>query len=510
MEIPHLPAKYRDIVAALEHAKKEDPSLRERAEERALLLFQLMAQRVPAYKKILEQHGLRADEIKSFEDFKRIPLIDKAGYLRAFPLSELCWDGDFRNKSWDIASTSGSTGEPFYFPRTDEQNKQYAVTAEMYLRENFEIHKKSTLYINCFALGVWIGGIFTHEALKLVAQGGKYPLTVISPGLNKLEIIKTVKNLGPHFDQVILGGYPPFIKDVIDDGTAYGLKWKRYNIGIVFSAEGFSEDFRKYVSQKAGVKNIFTGSLNHYGTVDQGTLAHETPLTTLIRRIAVNKPKVFNAIFRSGINRLPTLCQYDPELFFFEEINDGVVCSAFSGLPLVRYDLKDQGGVHTFEEMVTRLKSAGIDIYAEAEKAGIKDKMWRLPFVYVYERKDMSVSFSGANVYPETIRKTLHDKELRKFFTGKCVLEIKHDAKQNPHLYVHVELKNGIAKLNQKIKQLSHSLVLKHLLKDNSEFRSAYHDQRAGQAKPHLVFWPYEHSQYFRLGGKQKWSIKTK
>ncbi len=481
----------------------------QRGERRVLQLFHAMAGRVPAYGDFLKKQRVYPARVKTIADFKKVPLISKDNYLRQYPLEQLCWDGKFQERHWDISSTSGSTGEPFYFPRSDAQNLQYAGTAELYLRANFEIHKKTTLYVNCFALGVWIGGLFTYEAIKLLARRGKYRITLINPGLNKIEIIKAVRNLGPQFDQVILGGYPPFIKDVIDDGIRYGLKWKKYNLGIIFSAEGFSEEFRNYIIKHAGIKNRYTGTLNHYGTVDQGTIAHETPLAVLIRRLAIQRPKLFRAIFpASEGHRLPTLCQYDPELFFFEEANGGVVCSSYSGLPLVRYDLKDNGGVMTFVNVLASFRAAGIDILREAKKAGIANTVWHLPFVYVYERKDMAVSLGGANVYPGTIRRTLHHKALHKLVTGKFTMRIENDVRQNQHLHIHIELRSGAKRLTKGQRQLTATLILRRLLKDNSEFRSMFYDQRQGKAVPILHFWPYEHLKYFKPGGKQQWTVK--
>src|SRR6185503_7206520 len=122
--------------------------------------------------------------------------------------------------------------------------------------------KKSTLYVDAFAMGAWIGGVFTYEAVNRVAKKG-YPLSIITPGINKAEVISGIKRLGPNFDQVIIGCYPPILKDIIDLGVEEGLDWAKFNLGIVFSAEGFSEDFRDYIIQKASLANPFTSTLNH-------------------------------------------------------------------------------------------------------------------------------------------------------------------------------------------------------------------------------------------------------
>ena len=147
-----------------------------RGETSMLKLFHVMAERVPAYKDFLAKHKINPASIKTIEDFKNLPLTSKENYLLAYPLKDLCWDGKFEEGKWIIASTSGSTGEPFYFPRTHLQDQQFALTAELTLREYFEIHKKSTLFIDCFAPGVWIGGMFMYQAIKNISEQRNYQL----------------------------------------------------------------------------------------------------------------------------------------------------------------------------------------------------------------------------------------------------------------------------------------------------------------------------------------------
>lgn len=411
MAEPKLSRQLRDAerLQKLLKQKPEDYWIK-RGERMALDLFHDMAVRVPAYKSFLADHGIKHKRIKTIEDFKTVPTINKDNYLRKYDRQDLCWDGVFSSKRWVVSATSGSTGEPFYFPRTDLQDEYYALTAELYLRENFKIQERRTLYIDAFAMGAWIGGVFTYEAVHRVAQQG-YPLTIITPGINKAEVINSVRRLGKEFDQVIIGCYPPIMRDIIDLGIEEGLNWGDYNLGIVFSAEGFSESFRDYVSQYGKLANIYTSSLNHYGTVDLGTMSHETPLAILARRTAVNNPKLFSDIF-GGVNKLPTLTQYLPEMFYFEAEDQAVLCSSYSGLPLVRYDLKDHGGVITQSAVSEAFTRNGLDLKHELKAAGISDTVWNLPFAYVYERSDFSVTFSGAQIYPEEIRRALLDSTL--------------------------------------------------------------------------------------------------
>jgi len=479
-----------------------------RGETSMLKLFHVMAERVPAYKDFLAKHKINPASIKTIEDFKNLPLTSKENYLLAYPLKDLCWDGKFAEGKWIIASTSGSTGEPFYFPRTHLQDQQFALTAELTLREYFEIHKKSTLFIDCFALGVWIGGMFMYQAIKNISEQRNYQLSIITPGADKTETIKAVKGLAPQFDQVILGGYGPLVKDLIDDGIRQGIDWNQYDMKYFFAAEGFTEGFRDFLKEKGGVKNIYTGTINHYGTADLGTMAHETPLSILIRRLTEKNKALYNLVFSQG-NKLPTLTQFIPELFFFQEVNRKLVCSGPAGLPLIRYDLKDIGEVCTFDVMKEKFAKYNIDLLEEAKKLNLQNTIWQLPFVYVAERGDFTVSIYSVNIYPESIRKALEVKELQEAITGKFTMIVDFDKSENQFLEINIELKPEQTE-TEIIKQKVLNSIISWLNKENSEWRDFYADEGIRhKVTPILTFWPYQHETHFRAGRKQKW-VKSK
>lgn len=505
MSEQQLPRELRNVPKLQQRLKTKPESYWvKRGERMALTLFREMSQRVLAYKDFLKKNDFDPKQVRTIEDFRRIPLIDKDNYLRQYPREMLCWDGEFSNRQWVISTTSGSTGEPFYFPRTDLQDEYYTLTAELYLRENFQIQNKTTLYIDAFAMGAWIGGMFTYEAIKRIAEKG-YALSIITPGVNKAEVINSVRKLGEDFDQVIIGCYPPILKDIIDLGIESGLQWEKYNLGVIFSAEGFSEGFRDYVAKYGRLANIYTSTLNHYGTVDLGTMSHETPAAIMIRRQAVEAPRLFKTLF-GDITKQPTLTQFVPEQFYFEEVNGGVVCSSYSGLPLVRYDLKDHGGVATLRGIEDVYRAHGLVLRDELARAGLAKKLWNLPFVYVYERSDFSVTFSGAQIYPEEIRRALLEKELESKVTGKFTMMSGYTKNAKNFLSINVELMRGVVPSHELVKRIT-KIVVARLLKENSEYRVLYGEYRSA-LNPRVKLWPNEHPKYFSGKGKQKWVQK--
>lgn len=476
-------------------------------DEMAVKLFQDMSTRVPAYREFLKNNGFDPSGLRSISDFSNIPTTDKDNYLRANNRKDLCLDGDFKQNAWIISTTSGSTGEPFYFPRTSLQDADYATTAELYLRENFQIQDKSTLYIVAFPMGAWIGGVFTYEAITRVAEHG-YRLSVITPGINKQEVIKAVQNLAKDFDQIIIGSYAPFLKDILDDGENAGIVWSDYKLGFIFSAEAFSEEFRDYVVNKAGLKNVYSDTLNHYGTVDMGTMAHETPLAILARRLALSNKEVYSELFNDA-SKLPTLCQYDPNLFYFEARDGNLICTSNAGFPLLRYDLKDRGGVIKKSALMELFQRHGIDLIDEAKKSGIDSTFWNWPFVYVYERSDFSVSYFAFQIYPETLKKALLVEELKDVITGKFSMLVRYDDHGQQIFEVNVELRPGKTDYSEELIGRISEILLKRLLSENSEYRKTSEELGIDRVRPLVVLWPYEDPTHFRPGGKQKWVKKV-
>lgn len=502
-----LPQNFRNYEKLIKILETDTPDrFEERGQRRALKLFHMMADRVPAYKDFLYKNKINPKEIRNIKDFKKVPSISKENYLRKYSLEQLSWDGELCENQLTICTTSGSTGVPFYFPHEEDQDLQYAVTAEMYLRANFQIHKKSTLYINGFPMGAWIGGTFTHRAIKMVSEKGPYKLSIISPGIHKEEILKAVQELGDKFDQVIIGSYGPFMKDIIDDGNRDGIQWDKYNLGMIFSAEGFTETFRDHICDIANIKDPIRRTLNHYGTVDLGTMSYETPLSILARKITTKNLDVYKSMWGDSI-KLPTLTQYIPEMFYFEEVENNLLCSAFSGLPLVRYDLGDIGGVANFDEVLDVYKEYGIDLIKEAKKEGISDITWKLPFVWVFERNDFSVSFYAFQIYPSTIRKALQLSKFDSKVTGKFTMIVKFDKSHNQYLEINIEMMDG-KKADSKLKKNLKDGIVKSLLKESSEYRETY-KLRGKIIEPKLVMWNYEDTHFFKPGIKQKWVKKT-
>lgn len=468
-------------------------------ETNALNLFQSVVSSVPAYRDFLTQNGIDPAAIKSFDDFQSLPLVTKQNYLQRYPLPELCRQGKLENCD-AIAVSSGSTGKPTFWGRSLADELQIATRFEQIFCHSFSSDRYSTLAVICFTLGTWVGGMYTANCCRYLASKG-YPITVVTPGNNKEEIFRVVRDLGSQFHQVVLLGYPPFIKDVIDSGIASNLDWKKYHIKMVFAGEVFSEEWRDLVDDRVGSQNPCYDSASLYGTADAGVLGNETPLSICIRRFLANRPDLARNLF--GESRLPTLVQYDPLDRFFEVRDGTLLFSGDNGIPLIRYHISDNGGIISYTEMMQFLAASGFDRVASLGENATG--ICNLPFAYVFGRSHFTVSYFGANIYPENVTVGLEQPEIREWVTGKFVLEVKEDADRNRYLSVTVELAPGVAASEEKEEAIAQG-ILTQLLRLNSEFANYVSPE---YQKPQVRLAIAGDPEYFPLGVKHRYTRQS-
>ncbi|HUY62366.1 MAG TPA: hypothetical protein VMV50_01065 [Candidatus Paceibacterota bacterium] len=466
--------------------------------------FKYALKNVPAYRSFLERLGFDAGSIRGSKDVERIPPITKANYLRVHPWDTLCVAHALAEKPLVLTATSGSTGQPFYIPRMDDTHEASMVYHRLFVERSGLDPKKSTLVVIGFGMGVWIGGTLTYEAFRRISENG-WPLTIITPGVNKKEIFEALTRVAPSYEQLILCGYPPFMKDLIDEGPEHGIEWAQWDMRIVCAAEAFSEHFREYLMKKTGMKDPYRSIMNIYGSAELGSMATETPLSILLRRLALRHDALYRKLF-SEARRLPTLAQFIPDFVAFDAGKEGQIhATGGTPLPFIRYDIGDQGGVLTYDDVVKMCTDVGINLAAEAKRAGIDDTVTQLPFVYLYERSDLSTKLYGAIIFPEHVKIGLQNPAIEKSITGRFTMTTEHDAKHNEYLEINVELAAGV-KDSESIKDALTESIIKSLSSSSDEYRYLYGSIRQ-KVIPRLVFWPHEHPKYFPPGIKQKWVI---
>lgn len=471
--------------------------------KRSLTLFRQASKTVPSYRDFLKKNHINQKKIKTWKDIQKIPKITKSNYLKKNTIEKLSVNGSLV-KPLVFTSTSGSSGEPFYFHRSFELDWQSSVIHELFYLQGSYKKDEPVLVIVCFGMGVWIGGLITYQAFHLIQQRG-YNVSLITPGINKEEIFKSIRNLGKLYKNIILAGYPPFVKDVIDEAPSHGIDWRKFRVRLLFAAEIFTEGFREYVCRATNIKNPLLDTMNIYGTADLGTMAFETPLAILVRRLCIKNRRLFEIIF-NNIKKTPTLCQFIPQFTLFSLKGEDILVSGNNTIPLINYSLGDHGGIYAFSDIIKKCVEVGVDLKKEIKKNKIKKFCYELPFVYVYERKDLSAKLYGATIYPEHIRHALSHSSLTMYLTGKFIVATKYDIRNNQYMEINCELKkekNSSSKLRKIIKKV----IIKELLKKNAEYANNY-KSIPKKVEPYIVLWPYEHPIYFKSGTKQKWVAK--
>ncbi len=476
-----------DLADVLTRHTREDPAAR------ALALFHDVARSVPAYARFLAESGVDANRVTTREAFEHLPTPTKDTYYRRHGLPELCRDGRLERSDF-VAVSSGSTGEPALWPRFVSDELGTAERFEQVLADGFDARRRRTLGVVCFALGSWVGGMYTTAACRHVAAKG-YPLTLVTPGNNVLEILRAVRALAPHFQQTVLFGYPPYLKDVIDAGRADGLDWSRCNVRLVTAGEVFSEAWRPLVLERAGTTDP-TASASLYGTADGGVLANETPFSIAIRRLLSQHPAAARELF--GEPRLPTLCQYDPCHRYFEASGGDLLFTGDGGAPLVRYRILDRGGVVSYASMLAFLKGHGLDPLSLTAGKPVRE----LPFVFVFGRTGFAVSFYGANVFPENVAPALELAAVAPHVTGKFVLELAATGDGDSELSLTVELAPGQSATPELGTAIARA-VQAEVERQNSEFRSYVPENRR---RPRVAMMPAFDPDYFPKGVKHRYT----
>jgi phenylacetate-CoA ligase len=463
----------------------------------ALALFQKTAREVPAYGAFLGEHGIDPTAIRLPEDFARLPLLTKDGYLKKYPLAARCREGDL-STSDTIAVSSGSTGEPTFWPRSIADELAIATRFEQVFRDSFASHEKRTLAVVCFPLGTWVGGMFTAACCRHLSAKG-YRIFTVTPGNVKADILRVVSALAPQFEQTVLLGYPPFLKDVIDAGPAAGIRWSAHAIKLVLAGEVFTEEWRTLMTERAGMSRPLMDFASLYGTADAGVLGNETPVSIAIRRFLAERPEEARAMF--GEARLPTLVQFDPCVRYFEEHEGTLLFTGENGVPLVRYHISDRGGVIPFDAMIAKMRALGCDPLRLAHEAGAST-VRELPFVYVFGRSHFAISYFGANVFPEMVSAGLEQPDLAPHVTGKFVMQVVPDVDHNLELAIAVELAPGTFGDVALAERIARS-ILAQLLRLDPEFAAYVPPERQ---RPRITLHAAGDPEYFPVGVKHRYS----
>lgn len=459
--------------------------------ERALGTFRRAATGVPAYKDFLRSRGVDAERIRTPQDFAAVPPVTKANYLHRYPLNTLAWGGDIAGA--DMWSTSsGSSGKPTYWPRGPLSLEQSAGLYDKIFRQSFRSHERPTLAVIGFAMGNWIGGTYTFTGIQQLRALG-HNLSAITPGIDAAAIVENIADLGPYYEQVVLVGYPPFVKDVLDQAPASVTS---QDLKILMAGENISEQWRDYVLKRIGKEGKAADTCLIYGTADAGIMGHETPTTIAARRLARRDHRLNAALF--GHDEVqPTFVEYQPQLRFTETDADGyLLFTADNAVPLVRYRINDRGSVVTAPELARLLDQHGHELAVQTSVPGAA-------FIALGRRADIATTFYALKIFPDSVRAALADSEVAGIVSGKFHLTTQTNEAYEQTLWLHVELRAGTAAGADLVPRLR-ELVVAALLRTNSEYRQL-HQTLGARAEPAITLHRFG-TDGFAHGIKHRWT----
>jgi phenylacetate-coenzyme A ligase PaaK-like adenylate-forming protein len=353
--------------------------------------------RVPAYREFLQSRP-----------GSPIPETDKDAYIKAYETGARCIDGSFFHGRTTIDESSGSTGTPYNWVRSEAERHESHTFVSYFA--TYCYGRGQWITINGFSMGAWATGL--NMGLALQKNG-----IVKNTGPDIAKILHTLRFFGPAYTYLITG-YPPFLKHLIDVADSEGFPFEKYKLYGLAGGEGMSEGLRDYLLRR--FSKVYSG----YGATDlEIGIAGETPISVAIRRLARDREDVKVALFGSD-SRLPMVFQYNPVMHHIEvnEHDEVVFTISRKSLlsPRIRYNVHDLGGVLTSDEMAERLAAVGVDIEQLRRASGDGDV--RFPFLWIFGRRDHTISVMGANIYPEDIEQCLyHDTSLAEMTNSFCL-----------------------------------------------------------------------------------------
>jgi phenylacetate-CoA ligase len=389
----------------------------------AYLMCALAKKTVPAYGRFLSDNGhvFRILELESF------PETTKENYVLKYGYAERCRHGRIPIAGTVVDESAGSSGTPFNWLRSERELRDVHLNSANWIRFTFPTER--LLAINAFSMGAWATGTNMGIALAKVAM-------VKSTGPDLAKVADTIELFGDRYDYLITA-YPPFLKHIVDALDQRGFDWERSRIYGAVGGEGMTEAMREYLERR--LVKVRSG----YGASDiQIGIAGETDLSVLVRKLLVERSDLREVLLGPGETRIPMVFQYNP-LENYIEINDAgeavVTLNNSSVLsPKLRYNVGDEGMRATHAEVVGRLVELGL---VDAREP--MPQSWAAPFFFLYGRRDGTISYMGANIYPTDVEYGLYrDAALAKAIESFCV-ELAESSELESRPVVHVQLRES-------------------------------------------------------------------
>jgi phenylacetate-CoA ligase len=429
---------------------------------------------VPAYRDFIAKHGGMPDVHFTpglFPDLSAIPEMDKASYVKAYPIHERIKGGKLPRKGVMVDESSGSSGQPTSWVRGPVERQIVSQMMRLSYAESVD-RERPVFILNAFALGAWATGMNVSMSLT--------PSSIVkSTGPNLDKIVSTMLEFGPRYRYVVMG-YPPFLKELADDKR---IDWDQFVVDAGYGGEGISEGLRAYLGKR------FKRVVGSYGASDlEVNMAIETELTIALRQAIGEDSELRQAMIRTDYGVTPMIFQYNPMAYYVETNAAGELVVTMSRpyhiAPKIRYNIHDRGHVMRFPELERILRKAGRSELLKKEGAGVD-----LPLLFLYGRSDMSIDYYGANVTPDSIREVVYAVERLAPIVNTYRLLSYEDDQANKRMEVACELMEGAAVPTDA--DAIGDEVFERLAKINGDFYNALYHTAPETNRPRFSLHPF-------------------
>ena len=120
--------------------------------------------RVPAYRAYLSAQGVAVDRLVPAGILQKLPETDKRSYIDPYPLADRCLDGRIPFVGTTIDESSGSTGTPYNWIRSQAERHIAHRNISFFARYCFG--SEPIVTINAFSMGAWATGFNMTLALN--------------------------------------------------------------------------------------------------------------------------------------------------------------------------------------------------------------------------------------------------------------------------------------------------------------------------------------------------------
>ena len=435
------------------------PWMGEFARRHAWMTCQLGSLHVPAYQAFLRERDWRF----RWWDLANYPETSKDNYVTRYGEEARCWHGEMDLRGTLVDESSGSSGRPFNWVRGRVEladiHRNVAGFTSLMMKDEPKL-----FVINAYSMGAWATGTNTGIAMAKIAM-----VKNTGPDLDK--IVDTITHFGPDYTYLVTA-YPPFLKDLRDRLDAEGLDWSQHRMHGLVGGEGMTEALRDYCEER------FITVRSGYGASDLTIgIGGETDLTVWLRRALLADHDLREAVLGAEETRTPMIFQYNPLETFLEVTDEGeIVCTLTSTSvlsPKLRYNIGDEGVLLDWHDLAAILRRRP-EWQVAAREAWLAQGM-KLPLLLLFGRKDATISFMGANIYPQDVENGLYADTSRAAQLASFTLTLEalegDETSQQP--VIHLELREEVHLSGAQREQLAQGAregVIGYLAKVSRDF----------------------------------------